>query len=1143
MNTWFMNLTLARKLVMVLLLVGLLPMIIISVISSVVSTKQLEQQAFDQLDAVKNIKAAAVERYFKHVHSQIITMADTPMVINAAGAFSRTFKRVISSEDYSTEDIAAMREDLSQYYSQDFSEQYQSENDGRAPDTQALLNALDDEAVVMQALYITQNPHALGEKNKLNGAEGRSVYHRVHKKYHASFSQFQHEFGFYDFFIVDAITGDIVYSVFKELDYGSSLLDGPYANTSFGNTFKAALTLEPGQAVLKDFASYTPSYEAPASFIATPIMANNKLMAVLILQIPLEPINNIMAERSGMGKTGESYLVGEDSLMRSDSYLDPINHSVIASFRHPEKGKVETFSVEQALQGKSGSQIIQDYNNNPALSSFSKIDLGDFSWVVIAEIGVSEAFAGVTALKWTMAILALLSAVVIAAFAFYVSKMISMPILQLGNTIQRVEREGNFQLVLQNKYTDEIGDTSRAFNSLLTNLSSSITGTNSVLEELGKGNFEETVAEHYTGQLGTLTHGVNAAVRQVSTANDEQIKQQRIAEKNSLAAETSAAEAKAQARQTLIIKQALDVCATAVMIADTDFNIIYLNDSADTVMSEAESEIRKQIPAFNAAELMGTNIDIFHKNPQHQRKLLQELQGNYKAQLVISELNFNLSATPIRDEKGEYLGAVVEWENITEKLAKDNEERRIADENSRIRQALDNSSTSTMIADAEFNIIYTNDALSGMMKEAEEDLRDFLGNFNADTLMGNNMDMFHKNPAHQRSLLDNLKTSYQSEVKAGARTFTLTANPIINNRSERIGTVVEWLDRTAEVAIERDIDRIINLAAAGDFSRSLNADGKTGFFLSVCNGLNRLMDTTQIALTDIMRIFSALANGDLSQQIEREYQGEFGKLKLDANTTVEKLREVLENISSASASIAKGANEISEGNTDLSQRTEEQASSLEETASSMEEMITIVKQSEENANKANDLASSSITIAREGNTSVQATSVAMNEISQASTKIANIIGVIDEIAFQTNLLALNAAVEAARAGEQGRGFAVVAGEVRNLAQRSASAAKEIKALIQDSVTKVLDGAELVESSGKTLHRIVEEIERVGSMMQQIFNSAREQTSGIEQVNTAIAHMDQMTQQNAALVEEASATSENLADQAHQLDQMVAFFKR
>jgi methyl-accepting chemotaxis protein len=237
--------------------------------------------------------------------------------------------------------------------------------------------------------------------------------------------------------------------------------------------------------------------------------------------------------------------------------------------------------------------------------------------------------------------------------------------------------------------------------------------------------------------------------------------------------------------------------------------------------------------------------------------------------------------------------------------------------------------------------------------------------------------------------------------------------------------------------------------------------------------------------------------------------------------------------------VQQGAEEISKGNTNLSQRTEEQASSLEETASSMEEMTSTVKQTADNAGQANQLAMAARQQAEKGGSVVGAAVTAMSGINAASKKIADIIGVIDEIAFQTNLLALNAAVEAARAGEQGRGFAVVATEVRNLAGRSATAAKEIKALIQDSVARVDEGSKLVDESGQTLEEIVGAVKKVTDIVAEIAAASREQSSGIEQVNKAVMQMDTTTQQNAALVEEAAAASQAIVEQAQALNSLVS----
>ncbi|MBK7985041.1 MAG: methyl-accepting chemotaxis protein [Candidatus Competibacteraceae bacterium] len=292
--------------------------------------------------------------------------------------------------------------------------------------------------------------------------------------------------------------------------------------------------------------------------------------------------------------------------------------------------------------------------------------------------------------------------------------------------------------------------------------------------------------------------------------------------------------------------------------------------------------------------------------------------------------------------------------------------------------------------------------------------------------------------------------------------------------------------------------------------------------------------------TDMVDITNQISQGDLTMKFAStdKESGIYAALKGMSG----QLKNMVSQVNDATAHVNAAASEIARGSADLSQRTEEQASALEETASSMEELTGTVKQSAENAGQANQLASAARAQAEQGGQVVEQAVAAMGAIHQSSKQIADIIGVIDEIAFQTNLLALNAAVEAARAGEQGRGFAVVAGEVRKLAQRSADAAKEIKALITDSVAKVEDGGQLVERSGKTLQEIVTAIKKVSDIVAEMAAASREQASGIEQVNKAILQMDQTTQQNAALVEQTAAASHAMGEQAQQLQQLMAFFK-
>ena len=421
---------------------------------------------------------------------------------------------------------------------------------------------------------------------------------------------------------------------------------------------------------------------------------------------------------------------------------------------------------------------------------------------------------------------------------------------------------------------------------------------------------------------------------------------------------------------------------------------------------------------------------------------------------------------------------------------------RAAAENARIRTALDNVSGNVMLADADHNIVYMNKAVVAMLHAAAVDLRRELPHFDPDKLIGSSIERFHQQPSQQQ-MLAQMRGRLISELRIGARRLRIIANPVLDAQGVRIGTVVEWIDRTEELAVEEEVNAIVNAAQDGDLTGRIDTRGKLGAFATLSVGINGLLDN---------------------------------------------MMGVVRQIKAAAAEVHGGAEEISKGNINLSQRTEEQASSLEQTAASMEQMTATVKQTADNASQANQLAMAARAQAEKGGAVVGSAVQAMGAINGASKKIADIIGVIDEIAFQTNLLALNAAVEAARAGEQGRGFAVVATEVRNLAGRSASAAKEIKGLIQDSVAKVNEGCKLVDESGRTLEEIVNAVKKVTHIVAEISAASREQSSGIEQVNQAVMQMDQTTQQNAALVEQAASTSQAIVEQAQALSEIIARYR-
>jgi methyl-accepting chemotaxis protein len=355
-----------------------------------------------------------------------------------------------------------------------------------------------------------------------------------------------------------------------------------------------------------------------------------------------------------------------------------------------------------------------------------------------------------------------------------------------------------------------------------------------------------------------------------------------------------------------------------------------------------------------------------------------------------------------------------------------------------------------------------------------------------------------------------------------------------------IGELLNQLNDTTEAGL-KDITRVAKSYALGDFGQKISSDYR-GTLGETKDSINALSDTSSTSLIDIMRVANAMSDGDLTQSITSAYPGAFGQTSSGINTTVNTLKKLVSEIKEATESISTDAKQIAEGNSDLSRRTEDQASNLEKTAASMEELSATVKQNADNAKQANQLATAASSVAVKGGAVVAQVVATMSAINDSAKKIEDIISVINGIAFQTNILALNAAVEAARAGEQGRGFAVVAGEVRNLAQRSASAAKEIKELIADSVSKTAEGTIQVENAGLTMQEIVASVKHVADIMGEITAASQEQSIGIAQVNDAVSKMDEVTQQNTALVEEAAAAAESMLEQTDELMNAVSAFQ-
>ena len=610
-----------------------------------------------------------------------------------------------------------------------------------------------------------------------------------------------------------------------------------------------------------------------------------------------------MAERSGMGTTGESYLVGADYLMRSDSFLDPINHTVEASFANPEKGSIDSDTTKAALAGKSGSSTIIDYNGNLVLSSYTPVNILGTRWALIAEIDSAEAFAPIQDLKVLALQIGIIGSVLIYILAFFMSRSIRRPILSLSQLFKKIDASGDFSLrVTDIVSTDEIGQMANAVNQHLESLQHAIGAANTVVTDLSKGRFNNRIELDFMGDLATLKAGVNNSADSVEKTMDG-------------------------------LEQVLKAIATG--------NFSYRLEGASAIGSDFQTTLTSTMKTMEQA---------------------------------IGEINQVMSAAAV-------------------------------------------------------------------------------GNF----------------------------------------------------------------DLRVETPLQGDLDQ-----------------------LKI--GVNNSIEAIAEALSETTVMAEKMAHGNLTQRITGAYQGRLEDLKSALNSSVENMEKTVSAVLQATDSVASNANAISNGSDDLSQRTSEQSSSLEETSSSMEEMAATIEHNTNRANEAQTLVVSTQQETSDGVEVVNKAVQAMGDIEQSSSKIVPIITLIDGIAFQTNLLALNASVEAARAGEHGRGFAVVAGEVRTLAQRAADAAKDIKVLIDDSSNKVKEGRNLVNQTGESLTSISQSITQVNDIVAKIATATSEQTVVVNQINSAVGQLENVNQQNVALVEESSASSYSLSDQTKALKDQISFFK-
>jgi methyl-accepting chemotaxis protein len=458
-------------------------------------------------------------------------------------------------------------------------------------------------------------------------------------------------------------------------------------------------------------------------------------------------------------------------------------------------------------------------------------------------------------------------------------------------------------------------------------------------------------------------------------------------------------------------------------------------------------------------------------------------------------------------------------------------------ENLRSKTSLSSMTSCVMMLDTANNISQMNPAMINLFEHYDEILKTIGIHTNA--LQGTSLDLFSQ---FSTIPLKDIQNTLKGKIQCKGLHFDIQVSPVFNKHRDRLGSIIEWIDRTQEISTQQEIEKLLDEASQGRLDYRISLENKEGFTKNLSLHMNQLLDTLTRVFDDMGGMFNHLSQGDLTTRIYNKYSGSFHELAKNANETAVKLESLVGDMIHSSHAIQSIAQEVASSTQDLSARTEQAASNLEETAASMEEISSSVKENASHTDEASRFSSSSLTLAQKGGQVVNEAMNAMDEIKNSAAEITSIMTLIDDIAFQTNLLALNAAVEAARAGESGKGFAVVAGEVRSLAQRSSEASKQIKNLITTSQNHVTHGAALVHQTGQHLGDIVISIKGLSQRISGVANATKEQSIGLEQINTVVSHMDEMTQQNAALVQKNYSYTEQLQKQATHLQGLTGQFR-
>ena len=494
---------LTPKLVTSFLLIGLTPLFIFAAISIQNADSGLKALASQQLESIRDSKKASIERYFQTVSSEVITLADTQVILQAMFYLPAQVNGYQALADASG-DINELKSSLQK--------KYQSLPLSKSTDAKNYANKLDDIAVMMQTDYLVNNPES--ERWKLNKGKSKSAYHAIHASMQPVIHKFISNAKFNELYLIDHKTDRVLYSVNKGSDFGVNLAAGPLTESGLNKVYQQAKSLKANQTAFTDYVRYEPAGNSPRSFMAAPVVYNDKTIGILVVQMDSTQLNAIMTDNSGMGASGDTFIVGKDYLMRSDS-AKATSHTVLNSFANPQTGQANYLAVQSAMQGKTGVELMPSFNNTEVMSAYAPIDALGTQWTLVAELDKTEALSSSNALLKTALITILITILVIVLVAFIIARSISNPIHKLVETIGNIEKSSNFTIRHPIAGKDEIAQAGLAINKLMGNLDSSFTEIQDVMQAISEGDFTKRVDSPLTGDLDKLKDSVNASASSV----------------------------------------------------------------------------------------------------------------------------------------------------------------------------------------------------------------------------------------------------------------------------------------------------------------------------------------------------------------------------------------------------------------------------------------------------------------------------------------------------------------------------------------------------------------------------------------------------------------------------------------------------